>query len=89
MLLEVCGQYRLDDEEAKALELHVIQVDQEVELGPGQVEAPGGRSVVVLQHRPIVVEHCLHVGGREWSGERGACKNPSISSEMSAINVLA
>lgn len=50
MLLEVCGQYSFDDKEAKALELHVIQIDQEVELWPGQVEAPGRRSVVVLQH---------------------------------------
>lgn len=65
MLLEVCGQYRLDDEEAKSLELHMIQVDQEVELWPGQVEAPGGRSVVVLQHRPVIVEHRLqHTGGK-------------------------
>lgn len=50
MLLEVCGKYSLDDKEAKTLELHVIQVDQEVELRSGQVEAPGRRSVVVLQH---------------------------------------
>lgn len=59
MLLEVCGQNSLDDEEAKPLELHMIQVDQEVELGPGQVEAPGRRSVVVLQHRPVIVQHRL------------------------------
>ena len=63
MLLEVCGQNSLDDEEAKTLELHVIQVDQEVELGPGQVEAPGRRSVVVLQHRPVIVQHRLHRTG--------------------------
>ena len=50
VLLEVCGQYGLDDKEAETLELHVVQVDQEVELRPGQVEAPGRRSVVVLQH---------------------------------------
>ncbi len=50
VLLEVCGQYSLDDKEAKTLELHVIQINQEVELWPGQVEAPGGRCVVVLQH---------------------------------------
>lgn len=50
MLLEVCGQYSLDDKEAKTLELNVIQVDQEVKLRPGQVKVPGRRSVVVLQH---------------------------------------
>ncbi|TNN86638.1 hypothetical protein EYF80_003106 [Liparis tanakae] len=56
--------YSLDDEEAKSLELHMVQVGQEVELWPGQVEAPGGRSVVVLQHRPVIVEHRLqHTGG--------------------------
>ena len=48
MLLQVCGQNRLDDEEPKALELHMIQVDQKVELWPGQVEAPGGGGVVAL-----------------------------------------
>lgn len=77
MLLEVCGQYRLDDEEAKALEFHMVQVDQEVELWPGQIEVPGGCSVVVLQHRPVIVEHGLHGthrgGGRAEGGE-GGCR---------------
>lgn len=50
VLFEVCGQYSLYDKEAKTLKLHVIQVDQEVELRPGQVEAPGRCRVVVLQH---------------------------------------
>lgn len=59
VLLEVCGQYSLNDKEAKTLELHVIQVDQKVELWPGQIEVPGGRSVVVLQHRPVIVQHGL------------------------------
>lgn len=65
VLLEVRGQDGLNDEKAKALELHMIQVDQEVKFWPGQVEVPGGCSVVVLQHRPVVVEHGLH-GDREW-----------------------
>lgn len=71
MLLQVCGQDSLDDEEAKALELHVIQVDQEVELGLGQVEAPGGRGVVVLQHRAVVIEHSLRHTGRKRQEVRG------------------
>lgn len=50
MLLEVCGQDCLNDEKAKTLELHMIQVGQEVELRLGQVETPGRCSVVVLQH---------------------------------------
>lgn len=70
MLLEVRGQYGLNDEEAKALELHMIQVDQEVELWPGQIEVPGGRGVVVLQHRPVIVEHGLRRRGRV-GGVRG------------------
>lgn len=41
MLLEVCGQDGLNDKEAKSLKLHMVQVNQEVELGPGQVETPG------------------------------------------------
>lgn len=60
MLLEVRGQDGFNDKEAKALELHMLQVDQEVELWPGQIEVPGGRGVVVLQHRPVIVEHGLH-----------------------------
>lgn len=60
VLLEVCGQYSLNDKEAKTLELHVIQVDQKVELWPGQIEAPSRRSVVVLQHWPVIIQHGLH-----------------------------
>lgn len=67
MLLEVRGQDGLNDEKTKALELHVIQVDQEVELWPGQIEVPGGRGVVVLQHRSVIVEHGLH--SVEWRRE--------------------
>lgn len=61
MLLEVCGQYSLNDKEAKTLELHVIQVDQKVELWLGQIEVPGGRGMVVLQHRPVIVQHGLRI----------------------------
>lgn len=60
MLLEVCGQNRLDDKEAETLELDVVQVGQEVEFGLGQVEAPSRRGVVVLQHRAVIVQHRLH-----------------------------
>lgn len=96
MLLEVCGKYSLDDKEAKTLELHVIQVDQEVELRSGQVEAPGRRSVVVLQHWPVIVQHSLQrTGGKKYkkweTGKIG--KFPTISSKkkqkkMSVMNTL-
>ena len=73
MLLEVRGEYRLDDEEAKALELHVIQVEQEVELWLGQIEAPGRGRVMVLQHRAVIVQHRLsahnHTPGRKMGGK--------------------
>lgn len=59
VLLQVCGQDGFDDQEAEALELHVIQVDQKVEFRTGKVEAPGGGGVVVLQHGSVVVEHGL------------------------------
>lgn len=59
MLLQVCGEDGLDDQEAKAFELHVVQVGQEVELWPGQVEAPGRSSVVVLQDRTVIIQHRL------------------------------
>ena len=86
VLLEVCGEYRLDDEEAKALELHVIQVEQEVELRLGQIEAPGRRRVMVLQHRAVVVQHGLSAtrgvrrgGGRVGGKDRGHVKEKVCS----------
>lgn len=69
VLLEVRGKNGLDDEEAKALELHMIQVDQEVELWLRQIEVPGRRGVVVLQHRPVIVEHGLRSRVEERGGE--------------------
>lgn len=50
VLLEVCGQYRFDDEEAKPLKFHVIKVAQEVVLRLGQIEVPGRCSMMVLQN---------------------------------------
>lgn len=41
MLLQIGGQNGLDDQEPKTFELHVVQVDQEVELRPGHEEVPG------------------------------------------------
>lgn len=67
MLLEVCGQYGLDDKEAESLEFHVIEVGQKVVLGLGQVEVPGRRSVVVLQNRAVIIENSL---GGEGGGGR-------------------
>lgn len=76
VLLEVCGQYSLNDKEAKTLKLHVIQVGQKVELWPGQIEVPGGCSVVVLQHRPVIVQHGL----RSRRGEGRFTKENSVIS---------
>lgn len=60
MLLQIGGQNGLDDQEPKTFELHVVQVDQEVELRPGHEEVPGWGSVVIFQNGPIVVQHSLH-----------------------------
>ena len=101
MLLEVRGEYGLDDKEAKALELHVVKVEQEVELGLGQIEAPGGGRVMVLQHRAVVVQHRLqvhaHTAGRKdgRKGER-TCQTkkikekrlPSLISSLSGFDIL-
>lgn len=70
MLLQVRGQDGFNDQEAEALELHVIQVDQKVKFWLGKVEAPGGGGVVVLQHGPVIVEHSLQ-GGRRQQVVRG------------------
>lgn len=59
MLLQVGGEDGLDDEEAKALELHMVQVGQEVELRLGQEETPRCRGMVVLQDRAVVIQHSL------------------------------
>lgn len=75
VFLQVSGQNGLDDEEAEMLELHVVQVDQEVVLWPGHEEVPGSSSVVVLQHGAVVVQHCL----REQHGQRGAEQHLSKS----------
>lgn len=84
MLLEVCGQYSLNDKEAKTLELHVIQVDQKVELWPGQIEVPGGRGMVVLQHRPVIVQHGLH----STRGEGRFTKKISIISSKNLLHAF-
>lgn len=70
MLLQVRGQDGFNDQEAEALELHVIQVDQKVKLRLGKVEAPGCGGVVVLQNGPVIVEHGLR-GGRRQQVVRG------------------
>jgi len=59
VFLEVGGQDGLDHQEAEALELHVLQVGQEVELRPRHEEVPGRRRVVVLQHRAVVIQNGL------------------------------
>lgn len=66
MFLQVSSQDGLNDEEAEMLELHVVQVDQEVVLWPGHEEVPGSSSMVVLQYGAVIVQHCLqrNAGGR-------------------------
>ena len=60
MSLEVGGEDRFDDDEPEALEVGVVEVGEPREARVvGLHEAPGGRRVVVLQHRPVVVQHRL------------------------------
>lgn len=87
MLLEVCSQYSLNDKEAKTLELHMVQVDQKVELWLGQVEVPGRRSMVVLQHRPVIVQHGLRSTRGETpvvrEGKDSTYEDSTVSSTIS------
>lgn len=62
VFLEVSGKNGLYDQEAEAFELHVVQVDQEVILWTGHEQIPGRGGVVVLEHRPVVIQHCLERG---------------------------
>ena len=59
VFLEVGGQDGLNHQEAEALELPVLQVVEEVELWPRHEEVPGGRRMVVLQHRAVVIQNRL------------------------------
>lgn len=74
MFLQVSSQNRLNDEEAEMLELHVVQVDQEVVFWPGHEEVPGSSSVVVLQHRAVIVQHCLWKQRGQGDGEEHLSK---------------
>ena len=58
--LEVRGEDELDEEEAEAAQLRGVQVAQPEELGARAQQAPRTRCVVVLQHRPVVVQDRLH-----------------------------
>ena len=70
MLFQVCGKDGFNDQEAETLELHMLQVGQEVVLGPRHEEVPGSRGVVVLQNRAVIVEHCLKIPSKRESKER-------------------
>ena len=65
VLLEVCGKNGLNDEEPKAFELCLVQMNEPVELRLCEEEAPHRRCVVTLQHRPVIVENSL------WCSENG------------------
>lgn len=41
------------------LELHMVKIDQEVVLWPWHEKVPGSSSMVVLQDRAVIVQHCL------------------------------
>ena len=60
MALEVRGEDKLDEEEAEAAQLCGVQVAQPEELGARAQQPPRARCVVVLQHRPVVVQDRLH-----------------------------
>ncbi len=59
MHLEVSGQDGLDDEESESLHLCRLHRHEEVVLFKVSEKMPAGCSVVVLQHRPIIVQQCL------------------------------
>lgn len=48
MLLQISGQNGLNDQETETLELHVVQVDEEVVVWMRHEEVPGRGSVVVF-----------------------------------------
>ncbi len=57
--LEVGGEDGLDDEETETVQFPFLQVDEPVVARVRQQEAPGGRRVVTLQHRPVIVQDRL------------------------------
>lgn len=48
VLFQVSGQNCLDDQETEALELHMIEIDQEVVVWMRHEEVPGRGGVVVF-----------------------------------------
>ena len=72
MLLEVCSKNGLNDEEPKAFELCLVQVDEPVELRLCEEEAPYRCCVVTLQHRPVIVENSL------WCRENGCYRKQPV-----------
>jgi len=52
---EIGGEHGFDDDEAESLEVCVVEVDEPRKPRVGLHQAPCGRRVVVLQHRPVVV----------------------------------
>lgn len=68
VFLEVGGQYGLDDQEAKAFEVHVVQTGQKIVLRPRHEEIPGRRCVMVLQHRTVIIKHSLQTHTKDFYG---------------------
>ena len=59
MSFQVGGENGFDDDEPESLEVGVVEVGEPREPGVGLHQTPGGRRVVVLQHRAVVVQHRL------------------------------
>lgn len=73
--LEVRGEDEFDQQEAEAAQLRRVQVTQPEELGPRTQQTPGACSVVVLEHRAIVVQDCLR------SVQFSSVRSPSSSTQ--------
>lgn len=74
VFLQVSSQNCLNDEEAEMLELHVVEVDQEVVLRPWHEKVPGSSSVVVLQDGAVVVQHRLRKQRGQLKAEKPLSK---------------
>lgn len=68
VFLEVGGEDRFNHQESEPLELHVVQVRQEVVIRQREEEVPGGGRMVVLQDGPVVIQNGLK---RDGSGDCG------------------
>lgn len=59
VLLQVSSQNGLDNQKAKALEIHVVETGQKVVIRVRHEEIPSRGSMVILQNGAVVVQHRL------------------------------